>query len=93
MYFSNILNHTWPTAVDAWPTRDQELVSPTPDDNESSELDGEEEEAIHKRYQTRGGKQLVRKGPPKKKKRKVAAMPPRKQGGVKIKEPATRPSG
>lgn len=67
-------------------------MSPTLDDDESSKLDGKEEEANLKRYPMRGGKQPVHKEPTKKK-RKGATMPPREQGRVKIREPAKRPSG
>ncbi|CAD6265891.1 unnamed protein product [Miscanthus lutarioriparius] len=91
-FFSSVLDGTRPTAVDAQPTRDRRPASPTLDDNESSELDGEEEEATPKHYPTRGGKQPVHKEPPKKK-RKGTTTPPRKQGWVKIREPTTRPSG
>ena len=62
------------------------------DDSESSELDSKEEKVVPKHKQMKGGKQPVHKEPAKKK-RKVVATPTCKHGGVKIREPATRPSG
>lgn len=90
MYFSSVPDATWPTAKDAWPTRDQQIADPTLDDSKSSELDSEEE-VNPKRKQSEGGKQPIHKEPTKKK-RKTAATPPHMQSGVKIGVPATRSS-
>ena len=80
VYFSCVPEESWPTRVDALPTRPQQLAGLASDDDESSGFDGEEEVAP-KHYPTRGKKQPARVELTKKKSRK-ATRSPYKQGGV-----------
>lgn len=80
MYFSSVPDATWPTAKDAWPTRDQQIADPTLDDSKSSELDSEEEVVPPSASNWRVGNSQFTRSRPRRKERQPQHLPTCKWG-------------
>lgn len=64
MYFSDVLQDSWPMAVDVWPSSPRRQASLSMDDDSSEP--SEEEEAVPKHLEKMRGKWLVAEEPARK---------------------------